>query len=49
VINEVITNFKKIKQTVKEWEERQQMEEGCRKNKILISGLEGRTRDTLIH
>jgi septal ring factor EnvC (AmiA/AmiB activator) len=43
-INEVITNYKQIKRTVKEWEERQkmvdgvisQLEEGHAKNNILI-------------
>jgi hypothetical protein len=45
----VISNYKQIKQTVKEVEERQQMVdgkvsplEGHRKNNILISGLEER-------
>jgi chromosome segregation ATPase len=48
-IHEVIIKYKKIKQTVKEWEERQQMVEGKgsqleghRTNNILIFGLEER-------
>jgi hypothetical protein len=56
VVNEVITNYKQIKHTMKEWEHRQQMADGKvsqlegehRKSNILIFYWKrGRTWDTL--
>jgi hypothetical protein len=50
VVNEVITNYKQIKQTVREWEESQkltdgklsELEGGRGRNNLLISGFEER-------